>query len=105
MQTAAATPQIAAPKPAAAPAINTSERSTVSKPYVQIGFFSVEDNAKPNVASMKANGIPAKIVTSKTNGKTFWRVIAGPASTATDQKQLLQMVKDKGFADAYFVKG
>lgn len=73
--------------------------------YVQIGFFSVESNANANVKKMKANGIPAKVVKSESKGKTFWRVIAGPATTATEQRQLLNMVKGQGFADAYLVKG
>lgn len=93
-------PVKAAVKPTPAP-----KQTKVSKPYVQIGFFSVETNAKANVASMKANGIPAKVVSTKTNGKTFYRVLAGPAGTGTEQKQLLDMVKKQGFSDAYLVKG
>ena len=77
----------------------------ISKPFVQIGFFSVEDNAHNNVAKLKANGIPAKIVTSTAKGKTFWRVLAGPAGSASEQRQLLSMVKNQGYADAYFVGG
>ncbi len=78
-------------------------KSNLDKPYVQIGFFSVEANAKANVASMKKNGIPAAAVKSTAKGKTFWRVIAGPASSAAARRQLLAMVKNQGFTDAYFV--
>lgn len=87
------------------PAATKSASTGVKKPYVQIGYFSVEGNAKANVASMKANGVPARMVSSTTNGKTFWRVIAGPAASGTEQRQLMNMVKQQGFSDAYFVKG
>ncbi|MEM6619350.1 MAG: SPOR domain-containing protein [Pseudomonadota bacterium] len=95
-------PKPAAPKPAAA---TPAPKPSVDKPFVQIGFFSVEDNATANLAAMKSNGIPARIVSSSTNGKTFWRVIAGPAGSASEQRQLLSMVKKLGFDDAYFVRG
>ena len=99
--------------------VNEAENKPVSKPkpvaaaskakkgakFVQIGFFSVEANAKANVDKMKNNGIPAQIVKSESKGKTFWRVIAGPATSASDQRQLLGMVKGQGFADAYLVSG
>ncbi|MCP5088965.1 MAG: SPOR domain-containing protein [Rhodobacteraceae bacterium] len=90
-------------KAAAAPAAPTPLKSKLKKPYVQIGFFSVESNASDNVAAMKKSGIPAKMVKSSSNGKPFWRVIAGPAGNSTEQKQLLAKVKAKGFTDAYFV--
>lgn len=53
---------------------------------------------------MKANGIPAQVVKSESKGKTFWRLFAGPDSSAAEQRQLLNMVKGQGFADAYLVK-
>ncbi|MBV1864641.1 MAG: SPOR domain-containing protein [Rhodobacteraceae bacterium] len=81
----------------------TPKKSSLEKPYVQIGFFSVEANATANVAKMNKSGIPAKIVKSTAKGKTFWRVLAGPAASASEQRQLLGMVKKQGFADAYFV--
>ncbi|MCP5073815.1 MAG: SPOR domain-containing protein [Rhodobacteraceae bacterium] len=78
-------------------------KSKLKQPYVQIGFFSVESNASDNVANMKKSGISAQKVKSSSKGKTFWRVIAGPARSATEQRQLLEKVKAKGFTDAYFV--
>jgi len=91
------------PKPVATP--TAKPKSKKGAKFVQIGFFSVEANANANVEKMKSNGIPAKIVKSESKGKTFSRVIAGPATSATDQRQLLGMVKGQGFADAYLVKG
>ncbi|WP_245667587.1 SPOR domain-containing protein [Neptunicoccus sediminis] len=93
----------AKPKPVAKPA--TPPKAAKGAKYAQIGFFSIESNAKANVARLKKNGVPAKIVKSTTNGKDFWRVLAGPASSASEQRQLLNMVKGQGFADAYMVSG
>lgn len=81
----------------------SSTTSKLSKPFVQIGFFSVETNATANAAQMRKAGIPSKVVTSKAKGKTFWRVLAGPAASASERRQLLGMVKNQGFNDAYFV--
>ncbi len=81
----------------------TGKPSTLSKPYVQIGYFSVQSNATANAAKMKKNGIPASVVKSTAKGKTFWRVLAGPAASSSERRQLLGMVKDQGFGDAYFV--
>lgn len=103
-------PAAAATKPAATavaprPETTASTASKVERPYVQIGFFSVQDNAKSNVAALKANGIPARIVTTSTGGKVFWRVLAGPAASEREQKELMEMVRKQGYSDAYFVKG
>lgn len=93
----------AKPKPRPSPA--SAPKAIKGAKYAQIGFFSVESNAKANVAQLKKNGVPAKIVKSTTNGKDFWRVLAGPASSSSEQRQLLNMVKGQGFADAYLVSG
>jgi len=91
------------PKPAA---VTTAPTATAKgAKFVQIGFFSVESNANKNAAVMQRNGIPAQVIKSESKGKTFWRVLAGPANSASEQRQLLNMVKGQGFADAYLVKG
>lgn len=92
-------------KPKPRPSAASAPKATKGAKYAQIGFFSVESNAKANVAQLKKNGVPAKIVKSTTNGKDFWRVLAGPASSSSEQRQLLNMVKGQGFADAYLVSG
>ena len=91
--------------PTPAPTATAPASSALSKPYVQIGFFSVESNAKANVKKMTSSGIPAKSVKSEAKGKTFWRVLAGPAKSKAEKKQLLENVKKQGFTDAYFVGG
>jgi len=100
-KTAAKAKPTAKPKPVAK--AKPVAKTKISQPYVQIGFFSIESNATSNVAKMKSNGIPAKTVEATAKGKTFWRVLAGPAGSKAEKKQLLTMVKKLGFNDAYFV--
>mgnify|MGYP001083866390 CR=1 FL=1 len=90
---AAATPAQPAPKPA----------SNLSKPFIQIGIFSVEQNAKNTATSMRGMGIVPIVKKHTTNGKTFWRVIVGPAATTAERSELFKKVKSVGFGDAYAV--
>lgn len=92
-------PAVAKPAPAA-----PKKPATTGK-YVQLGLFSVEANAKATLASLKAKGLDGKIVTSSSQGKTFHRVLAGPATTAAAEKKILSTVKSMGFTDAFIVKG
>ena len=94
----AATPA-PAPRPATAPAPATS----LTKPYIQLGIFSVEDNANRTADRMRANGIVPTVLQQESQGRTFWRVIVGPATSEAERAQILEQVKGMGFADAYFV--
>ena len=93
----AATPA-AAPKPAPKP-----KASTLSKPYLQIGIFSVEANAKNAAATMKRAGMIPTIKESSLKGKTYWRVLVGPATSASERGALLEQIKESGFTDGYDV--
>ncbi len=68
---------------------------------IQIGFFSLEENAQRAVDKLAASGVTARVLTEQAKGKTFWRVVAGSGADAA----LLEKVKSAGFADAYFVRG
>ncbi|PCD77126.1 SPOR domain-containing protein [Pseudothioclava arenosa] len=100
-----------APKPApveAAPAAATTTKPsapkvTSDKMYVQLGIFSVEANAKGVVAQMSKEGIIATIKKEESKGKTFWRVLAGPAASSPDRAALLKKVQSLGYTDAYAV--
>lgn len=99
--TAAATTTKPMARPEAKPV--TKPAATSAKLHLQIGIFSVEANAKRAAASITKAGIPAEIKKESSQGKTFWRVVAGPAASAADREALLTKVKGLGFADAYFV--
>lgn len=91
-----------APKPvaAAAPARKTSG---LSKPFIQIGIFSVKSNADNTATSLRGIGILPAVKEGKSQGKKFWRVIVGPSGSSSERTTLLKKVKELGFNDAYFV--
>lgn len=88
------------PAPPAAPA---PQPSSLAKPYIQVGIFSVEANAERTANTMRSAGIIPTIKRGSTSGKAFWRVIVGPASNSAERADLLDKVKKQGFTDAYFV--
>lgn len=90
---------VAAQTPQPAPAT-----SSLDRPYIQIGIFSVEENANNAAIAMRTAGLQASVVRQESQGSTFWRVIVGPAQTSAERDRLLAQVKDRGFTDAYFVR-
>ena len=98
---AAPAPQAAAalaPKPAPAKPV-----SSLDKPYIQIGIFSVEQNAENTATAMRQQGMVPLVRKQESSGKTFWRVIVGPAQSAAERAELLTKIKASGFTDAYAV--
>lgn len=85
------TAKAAAPAPA----------SDLKRAYVQIGIFSVEANAKTAAAQMKKAGMAAIVKPDTSQGKTFWRVIIGPAASVAARDALAAKVKNLGYPDAY----
>jgi rare lipoprotein A len=95
---AAAVAPAPAPKPAPKP-----QPSKLEKPFIQIGIFSVQDNADRTGATLRKAGIVPTVLKQESRGKTFWRVIVGPAGSAGERATLLKKIKGLGYADAYFV--
>ena len=96
-----ARPQGAAP--VAATAAAPAATSTLSKPFIQIGIFSVEANARRTADRLRGAGMVPTVREQESRGRKFWRVVVGPTRTTTDRAALLQTAKGLGFADAYFV--
>ncbi|MCR9126264.1 MAG: SPOR domain-containing protein [Rhodobacteraceae bacterium] len=102
----AATPPASAPAAAPAPEPEPASRpraSSLAKPYIQIGIFSVEANADRTAQQMRAAGMLPTVRKQSANGKTFWRVIVGPAQSSSERASLLARIKEIGFSDAYAV--
>ena len=78
--------------------------SSLGKPYLQIGIFGVEVNARGAVSSMSAKGLSASMSKLTLNNKPFWRVIVGPVATTAEMSTMRKTVTAAGFADAYAVK-
>lgn len=94
--------EAATPTPAPRPAL-TPAASSLAKPFIQIGIFSVAANANGTADRMRATGIVPTVLEQTSQGRTFWRVIVGPASSEAERAELLRQVKAQGFEDAYFV--
>ena len=98
---AAAAIDAAEPAAATAAATSTAAASSLSKPYVQAGTFSVEANANSAAEKVRRNGMSADVRALQSEGKTIWRVLVGPAQTRAERKAILADVKDLGFTDAF----
>lgn len=85
---------VAAPRP-------TPIASSLDKPFIQIGIFSVEQNASNTATAMRRNGMVPTVKKQTSQGKTFWRVIVGPATSKSERSTLLKKIKGVGFDDAY----
>lgn len=79
------------------------ESLSLAKPFIQVGIFSVEQNARNTAEVMHQLKIKPSVKKQSSRDKTFWRVIVGPAATANERSTLLQKVKAVGFGDAYAV--
>lgn len=90
----------AAPKPAPKP---KPKASSLEKPFIQIGIFSVEANANRTADQMRSAGMIPTVYAQSSNGKPFWRVVVGPARTRSERSALMKQVKAAGFSDAYYV--
>ena len=80
-----------------------SENIALSKPYIQVGIFSIEQNARNTAEVMHQLNIQPTVKEQTSRNKTFWRVIVGPAVDMNERSTLLQKVKAVGFGDAYAV--
>lgn len=100
LPTAAAASPAPSPVPAVAPA---PRKSDLDKPYIQVGIFNVEDNAGRTANRMREAGMVPTIFEQSSSGKTFWRVVVGPARNGSERTALLDKIKDVGFTDAYVV--
>ena len=102
---AAAAPLPATPAPAAATPVAkpVPAAPNLSKPFLQIGIFSVEENANQTADIMRNAGIVPTTKKFERDGKSFWRVLVGPAQSSAERGELLAQIKKQGYTDAYAV--
>lgn len=105
---AAAEAKQTSPAPVSKPAAQSEvapkpQSSSLKKPYVQIGIFSVKSNADSAAAQMKAAGLNALTKKTTSGEKTFHRVLVGPASSKSALSAMTKKVHGIGFTDAYAV--
>ena len=88
---------------AVAPAPQPKSTSSLAKPFVQIGIFSIENNAKNAANQMRSAGMIPTVKAQTIKGKPFWRVVVGPATTRGELNDLIKRIRSNGFTDAYAV--
>ena len=80
-----------------------TSNAKLTKPFIQVGIFGVENNAMKTGNQMSKLGLQTNTFEFKIKGKTYWRVVAGPATTLENKDNMLNTIKSAGFTDAYFV--
>ena len=88
----------AASAPAPAPAPAPAQPAGTGGRTIQIGIFSIEDNANRAAATLKKAGLAADVRREESQGKALWSV------TSRGDAAALSRVKAQGFPDAYFLK-
>ncbi len=97
-------PAAATPAPAPAPAASAPPAaSSLERPFIQIGIFSVEENANNTAQAMRTAGLVPTVYEQTSNNRRFWRVVVGPARNTSERATLLDTVQGLGFEDAYSV--
>ncbi len=84
-----------------APAPSRPTGGTLRNPFVQVGMFSVEENAQAAAASLRDAGIVPSIDAGSNGDRAFWRVMVGPMTTADEQATMLGQIRDLGYRDAF----
>ena len=82
---------------------NAVIETKLSKPFIQVGIFGVQNNANKTKDRMVRLDLPVNIFDFQIKGKPYWRVVAGPAETSDSRKNMLKLIRSAGFKDAYFV--
>ena len=82
---------------------NAVIETKLSKPFIQVGIFGVQNNANKAEEQMAQLNLPVNIFDFQIKGKPYWRVVAGPADTSDSRKNMLKLINSAGFKDAYFV--
>jgi cell division septation protein DedD len=93
----------ASPAPLTSAPAPATGASDLTRPYIQLGIFSIESNANDLAQDLQSKGLATRVVAQESQGRSFWRVLVGPATSEAQRQTWLDQVKAEGFADAYFV--
>ena len=83
--------------------ISATAKTKLSKPFIQVGIFGVQNNANKTKDQMLKLNMQANISNFQIKEKPYWRVVVGPATSSDSRKNMLKTIKSAGFSDAYFV--
>ncbi|MBM7069902.1 SPOR domain-containing protein [Actibacterium sp. 188UL27-1] len=77
--------------------------SQLSKPYLQIGIFEVEEEATKAASELRKQGLVPILALKGEDGKTTWRVLVGPAENRAERASLRRKLRNLGYKRARFV--
>lgn len=101
----AATAAVTATSLDAPPSPATASADASDARYVQIGLFSVEENARNTATSLSQAGIVPTVQEQESRGSTFWRVVVGPSTSEADRAAVIRKARAMGFEDAFAIRG
>ena len=82
---------------------SATAKTKLTKPFIQVGIFGVQNNANKTKDQMLKLNMQANISNFQIKEKPYWRVVVGPATSSDSRKNMLKTIKSAGFSDAYFV--
>lgn len=86
---------------AAAQALQSQSAIALAKPFIQVGIFASEANARRAHQALNDSGIAAQTRLSQIGAKSYWRVVAGPSADAAAQSASMSKIRALGFKDAF----
>lgn len=101
---ATATRAVEAAEAQAAAAAGEPVASRLARPWLQLGTFTDEANARAMADKVTADGLAARVGDGTHDGKPIWRVLVGPAANRAEMRALTRQASALGFADAYPVE-
>lgn len=75
----------------------------LERAFIQLGIFSVEDNANRALRMARDAGLEARSIVGQGGANRFWRVTVGPAASVAERDRMLATVRRLGFTDAYAI--
>ena len=82
---------------------SATAKTKLTKPFIQVGIFGVQNNANKTKDQMLKLNMQANISNFQIKEKPYWRVVVGPTTSSDSRKNMLKTIKSAGFSDAYFV--
>ena len=85
--------------------MNPSARcdNVLSAEFCVIWQCALQENANQTAQALRNSGLQPTIYDQTSNGRRFWRVVVGPASTTAERANNLDVARSLEFQDAYFV--
>jgi cell division septation protein DedD len=81
-------------------AATLGDTSSLDKPFIQVGAFAVQDNARKLRTQLESEGYSVRTAPLQGQTRTLTRVLVGPALSIEERDRLLRDLRNDGFIDA-----